>query len=159
MANPHKRRLNTKGRREKAIYMGIPLRVIRSKEFGQLGGWEVKLLIELAAQYNGYNNGNLSCPFSQLKERGWNSNGTLFAARNRLLECNWIVTSRHGNRKRCALFALTWLSVDECEGKGLEILPTKTQSDAWKKTRFDAAIRTECGRHADDKSSEGDQIR
>ena len=32
-----------------------------------------KLLIDLLAQYRGYNNGDLCAPLSLMRERGWNS--------------------------------------------------------------------------------------
>ena len=141
MSNEATRRRKAKGR-SAARYVGIPDYVFRSEEFGRLNGWDLKLLVELAGSFNGYNNGNLSCAYSVLKERGWRSNGTLTDSRRRLIEAGWIVTTRHGGRHRCALFALTWLPIDPCEGKGLELPAEKTPSNRWQKTKRVAAIRT-----------------
>jgi hypothetical protein len=141
MANDTTRRRKAKGR-SAATYLGIPHYVFRSEEFGRLDGWAVKLLIELAGQYNSANNGNLSCAFSQLKDRGWGSTGTLWKALRRLLTNGWIVTTRHGGRHRCALYAVTWWPIDECAGKGLEVGPEKSPSNRWQKTKSLPAIRS-----------------
>jgi hypothetical protein len=117
MANDTTRRRKATGR-SSARFVGIPDYVFRSPEFGRLNGWDLKLLVELAGAFNGFNNGNLSCAYSQLRERGWRSNGTLTDARRRLLEEGWITTTRHGGRHRCALFALTWLPLMRARGRG-----------------------------------------
>src|SRR5688500_4612213 len=141
MANDTTRRRKATGR-SAARFIGIPDYVFRSEEFGRLNGWDLKLLIELAGSYNGFNNGNLSCAYSQLKERGWRSNGTLSDARRRLLSNGWIVTTRHGGKHRCSLYAITWLPIDECEGKGLEVPPEKSPRNLWQTAKRVAAIRT-----------------
>jgi hypothetical protein len=141
MANETTRRRKAKGRAP-ARYVGIPEYVYKSEEFGRLDGWSLKLLVELAGAYNGFNNGNLSCAYSQLKDRGWRSTGTLWSALRRLLSAGWLITTRHGGRHRCALYAITWLPIDECEGKGLEVAPQKSASNAWQKTKKLPAIRT-----------------
>lgn len=141
MAKEETQRRKVKGR-SAPTYLGIPHYVFRSDEFGQLDGWALKLLIELAGKYTGFNNGDLSCAFSQLKLRGWRSNGTLWTALRRLLRDGWIVTTRHGSRNRCALYAVTWWPVDACEGKGLEVKPQNVASNAWQKTKSVAAMRT-----------------
>lgn len=141
MANDTARRRKATGR-SAARFVGIPDYVFRSEEFGRLNGWDLKLLIELAGSYNGFNNGNLSCAYSQLKERGWRSNGTLSDARRRLLSAGWIVTTRHGGKHRCSLFAITWAAIDACEGKGLEVKPETTASNLWQTAKRLAAMRT-----------------
>lgn len=128
--------------RSAATYLGIPHYVFRSEEFGQLSGWPLKLLIELAGQYNGHNNGDLSCPMSLLKRRGWKSSGTRDKAIKALEATRWIVTTRHGGRNVCSLFAVTWWPVDECKGKWLEVKPEKSPSNAWQKSKSVVAMRT-----------------
>ncbi len=141
MAREDTRRRRVKGRAA-GTHLGIPHYVLRSEEFGELDGWALKLLIEMAGAYNGFNNGDLSAAWSVLKERGWRSKGTLWDARGRLLEGGWIVVTRHGNRNRCALYAVTWWPVDPCEGKGLEIPPAQTASNLWQKTKRVPAMCT-----------------
>lgn len=140
MANESTRRRKSTGR-SKGTFLGIPHYVFRSSEFGQLDGWSLKLLVEIAGKFNGYNNGDLSCVFSQLKLRGWRSNGTLSKARKRLLDAGWLLVSRHGGRHRCALYAVTWLPVDHCEGKGLEIKAEHSASNLWQTSKRQGAIR------------------
>ena len=134
MANENTRRRKAHGRGA-ATYLGIPHCVFRSDEFGRLDGWALKLLIELAGKYTGFNNGDLSCAFSQLEARGWNSSGTLSKALRRLLSDRWIVRTRHGGRNRCALYAVTWWQTDPCEGKQLEVSAEKSPSNLWQQNK------------------------
>lgn len=134
MSKEEKRRRRLKGRSSSHSYLGIPHYILRSAEFGQLEPWALKLLIELAGNYNGKNNGDLSAAYSVLKGRGWNSPSTLNRAIKQLLVADWIVVTRHGGRNRCALYALTWWSVDACEGKWLEVKAGTVPNHGWRKT-------------------------
>lgn len=88
------------------------------------------VLIELLAQYNGKNNGDLSATRSMAKEWGIGSAHTLQRALEDLVSAGWVMQSRsslfskHG--ARCALYAIAWMPVNECPDKGLEIKPTRT---------------------------------
>jgi len=87
------------------------------------------VLQELMAQYNGSNNGDLSATRTMAKEWGIGSDNTLRNALKELEAAGWIVQTRsslfnkHG--ARCALYALAWLSIDECPGKDLDVAPRK----------------------------------
>jgi hypothetical protein len=89
------------------------------------------LLVDIAAQYNGHNNGDLCAPLSLMKKRAWNSSDQLFKARKELVDRGLIVTSRQGGLNKCSLFALTWFQIDECQGK-LDIRSTSTPTHDWK---------------------------
>lgn len=156
MANESTRRRKATGR-SAATYLGIPHYVFRSKEFGQLGAWELKLLVEVAGKYTGFNNGDLSCAFSDLRERGWNSTGTLWKALRGLLEAGWLVTARHGSRNRCALYAVTWWPVDACEGKQLEVPAEKSASNLWQQNKKCARYVVTGARYAESKAPEKGQ--
>ena len=147
MGNEATRRRRQKGRAP-ARYVGIPDYVYRSAEFADLDGWAIKLLVELAGRYNGYNNGDLSCAWSDLTSRGWKSKGTLWKALKRLQTGGWIITTRHGSRNRCALYAITWAAVDECPDKGLEVRPTKAAPNSWQKNKNAARNTYQCARNA-----------
>jgi hypothetical protein len=121
----------SKSKKPHARFAGIPHSVLYSEAYSQLGGWEVKLLLDLVVQYNGYNNGDLTTAYSLLKERGWRSPGTLQKAKKRLLELDFIQESRMGGRNRCSLYAVTWVNVDECKGK-LDIAHTNQPVKLWK---------------------------
>ena len=132
MANDARRRRRQHGRKTDHSFLAIPHYILRSPEFGALGPWAHKLLIELAGNYNGKNNGNLSAAFSVLRKRGWNSPGTLNDAISQLLESGWLVRTRHGGKNRCSLYALTWWPIDSCEGTWLEVGPEAAARHAWK---------------------------
>jgi hypothetical protein len=132
MATDTTRRRRQKGRAGDHSYLGIPHYILRSPEFGALEPWSLKLLIELAGNYNGKNNGDLSAAYSVLRVRGWRSAGTLNNAIKSLVAGRWIVYARHGGRNRCALFALTWWPIDCCEGKWLELRAETVARHSWK---------------------------
>ena len=122
------RRTTAKGRAKNRRFVGIPFSVMDSEGYTGVSGNALKLLLELARQYNGYNNGDLSAAFSVLKPRGWRSKKTLARCLSELMERELIVKTREGwfsnPGGRCALYALTWQRIDECEGKDLELGPT-----------------------------------
>jgi len=83
------------------------------------------LLVDVAMQYSGTNNGDLAITLSMMKKRGWRSNSTLRRALDALVEAEWLMLTRQGGRHKCSLYALTWESIDECGGK-LDVKPTTT---------------------------------
>lgn len=123
-----KSRLKTKGRRETGRFTGIPHSVMKHHDYIGLSYSAKCLLFELAFQYNGYNNGNLTAAWSILSKRGWKSKATLSKALNELISQEFVKCSRVGwfanPGSRCALYAVTWHAIDECPGKHLEIAST-----------------------------------
>ncbi len=89
------------------------------------------LLDNLAAQYNGMNNGDLSAAPKIMALFGWTSQGSIHSALVELLALGFIEQTRQGGKNRCSLYALTWHSIDECGGK-LDVLPTRIASNLWK---------------------------
>jgi hypothetical protein len=59
-----------------------------------------------------------------------------------LLNDEWLICTRHGRRNRCALYAVSWWPIDDCEGKWLEVGPEKSASNPWQKTKSLGAMRT-----------------
>ncbi len=110
-------------------YAGIPRIVLDSPDYIGLGGNSIRLLLELACQYRGKNNGDLQAAFSLMKKRGFNSKATLTKAKRELLDANLILRTREcqfdRSGGRCELYALTWLPIDECQGKKLDVGPTR----------------------------------
>ena len=101
---------------------------MRSADYKSIGGNAVKVLLWLAHAYRGNNNGDLSATHSQAKDWGIRGKDTLTNAINQLVTAGLIVRTREGRFTNpggcCALYALTWESVDECPGKDLEMRPT-----------------------------------
>lgn len=87
------------------------------------------VLQELMVQHKKNNNGDLSATRTMAREWGIGSDNTLRGALKELEAAGWIIQtrsslfSRHG--ARCALYALSWLPIDECPGKDLEVGPTR----------------------------------
>lgn len=115
------------GRKGQAGYLHIPRDVLSSEAYQKLDGWSVKLLVDVAGQFCGNNNGDLTASWSVLKSKGWRSKGTLHKALENLLEAGLLEQSRQGGRNKCSLYAVTWRQIDECKGK-LDIKPTKSPS-------------------------------
>lgn len=113
-------------------FNALPRQFTRSNVLRQLGPFESKLLLDLLAQYNGFNNGDLCITWSVMKGRCWNSRTTLHNAKQGLLDHGLIVCTRPGTRRRCALYALTLYDIDECKGKH-DVKPTSAPLRLWLK--------------------------
>ncbi|EOV2223330.1 TPA: helix-turn-helix domain-containing protein [Pseudomonas aeruginosa] len=107
----------------------MPKAMIQSRGYRSLSFVARGVLVELLAQYNGDNNGDLSATRTMAEEWGIGAPVTLQKALKELERRGWIIQtrtsifSRHG--AKCALYALSWLPIDECPGKDLEVGPTK----------------------------------
>jgi hypothetical protein len=123
-----KTRAKVVGRADRERFTGIPHAVMNHPDWLNLSSSAIRLLLELAKQYNSRNNGNLTAAWAIMQRRGFNSQTTLAAALSCLIEQEFIVKTREGRfsnpGKCCALYALTWRNIDECRGKELEIGPT-----------------------------------
>jgi len=131
MSTRAQKRLRSKGRSSTDSFVSLPHRLMDSRAFASLSPRATKLLLELAAQYRGMNNGDLSAPLSVLKKRGWNSSDQLAKAKKELIAKGLIIVSRQGGLNRCSLYALTWKPIDDCSGK-LDVRATNTASNLWK---------------------------
>ena len=89
--------------------------------------------MQMAEQYNGFNNGDLQASWNVMKCKGWKSNATLSRAKFELLEKGFIEQTREGylRPRRCSLYAITWKAIDDCQGK-LEVCATKIASSYWR---------------------------
>jgi hypothetical protein len=102
-----------KGNRIGEAFVALPYSVLNSPLFVALSPHAVKLLIDVAAQYRGDNNGDLSLAWKLMKPRGWRSEATLHKVKRELLEAGFLYETRKGQRPNlCSLFALTWHPLD-----------------------------------------------
>ncbi|MUV15425.1 hypothetical protein [Noviluteimonas gilva] len=136
-----KRRARNKGRQATKPFVGIPHEVLNSLQFGALSAHATKLLIELARQFRGKNNGDFSASYTQVKKRGWHSPSTLDRAKKELLASGFIMLTRQGGRHRCSLYAVTWWPIDECGGKHHEP-PTTVAPNWWRDAKVVVQDRT-----------------
>lgn len=123
-------------------YVMLRKDLLLSNEFIELSPSAKNLLLDLMAQYNGSNNGNLSLAFDGImKPRGWNSRTTLSNARHELLEKGFLIVSQRGQfRGQPNLYALTIFNFDDCLKKSSivenDFKPTRKPRDDWKNQKF-----------------------
>lgn len=127
------KRYKVKNRRESGSFVSLPHHILNSSQFCNLSAIAVKFLIDLVAQYKGYNNGDLCPAWGLMKDRGWKSRDTLFRAQCQLEEAGFIERTRQGGRNSANLFAITWRGIDECKGK-LDVKANPIPSNLWKKS-------------------------
>lgn len=131
-------RLKAKGRRESGTFVAVPKEILESAEYAELGAHEVKLLLDTFSQFNGRNNGKLSCAWTLMRRRGWRSPDTLHRALQGLLDHGWLIRTRQGHNRICSLFAVTWKPIDDC-GVELDVRPTSVAPNIWRKIK--SAVR------------------
>ena len=113
-------------------YLNLHRPLLDCDDFISLKGNSIKLLIDIAQQYNGYNNGDLCASLSIMKKRGWNSNQQLSKALKELIDKNLITQTKQGGLNIGPnLYAITWQPIDDCKGK-LDVKPTTLPSRSFK---------------------------
>ena len=131
MTSRNERRRLVKGRQSTGSFLRLPHHVLQHETFKTLSTRATKLLIDIAVQYRGNNNGDLSATLSLMRDRGWNSSDQLDKAKKELVGNDVIRVARQGGLNKCNLYALTWFPIDECKGK-LDIASTITAPVDWK---------------------------
>jgi len=126
------KRYKVKGRTESGSFLALPRSILNSDEYCCLSAAAVKLLIDLATQYRGNNNGDLCCAWKLMQPRGWKSRDTLYKAQRELERSGFILRARQGGRNSANLFAITWKGIDECKGK-LDISANPVPLNLWKR--------------------------
>jgi hypothetical protein len=132
---PERKRGKILGRRTEHTFVRLPHYVIKSPEWRALSGNAIKFLIELAAAYDGSNNGDLALTRGQALERGWKSGGTRDRAAEEAVEAGFALITRHGHRKLCTLYSITWEPIDDV-GKGVMYRPEHKASRLWEQRRL-----------------------
>lgn len=114
--------------------------VIDSPAFAHLKGESVRVLLIIARQYDGRNNGHLQATFSYCKDRGIGSEHTLKKAIAQLINYGFIYRTRsHGfeaGKNMWSRYAITWRPLcDTTKRKGLFV--DGFLINAWQKWPFD----------------------
>lgn len=113
-----KRYKGANAKRDGGAFVAIPLSVLNSQAYIDANPYARTLLFDLITQYRGNNNGDLCAAWRLMRPRGWRSPVTLNKAKQVLLELGLIVETRKGARpNKASLYALTWLALDDCNGK------------------------------------------
>lgn len=112
-------------RRNIGLFAGIPVVVITSCLYCSLPPLAKAILLELAAQYRGSNNGYLSLTRDDLKRRGFPSPNSNRKAIELLIEHGLIVRTAIGRAKHngysCSYYAIAWQPINERIDKPLEV--------------------------------------
>ena len=134
-------------------FVAVSSVALRSDSFAQLSSNATKLFTEFLALYNGFNNGDLSMPWTYAVKRHWKSRDTLGKALKELLDGGWIVKTRQGGRRNrtCCLYALTLFSIDDVRHKNgaskfdAGIGPTNSPPGGWYRDKPSAIVRMSNG--------------
>jgi hypothetical protein len=121
-----------KGRSVSGRFLAFPAHLLESQEYAALRSYEVKLLVDLFTQFRGANNGDYCAAWKYMRDRGWRSRSTLYKAILGLLGKGFIAKTRQGGLNLCSLYSVTWLAVDDCNGK-LDCRSTSVATNEWKK--------------------------
>ncbi|HEX7325186.1 MAG TPA: hypothetical protein VF292_07515 [Rhodanobacteraceae bacterium] len=110
------KRARMKGRSERGKRFAlIPAEVIHCANWAQASKPCRALVTDIAVQFTGYNNGDLSASISVLRPLGWRSPGTLTAL---LLEARHygllVLTRQGGLLTGASLYALGWKPIGAC---------------------------------------------
>lgn len=102
-----------KGSKYTEPFTGIVRSVFECPAFAALSPHACKLLLELAGQYRGDNNGNLTVAWKVVSKRGWRSKTTLWRCKAELIKAGFVYVTRKGHMpSTCDLLALTWFPLD-----------------------------------------------
>ena len=114
MAN---KRRHSKTSRDAGGFLAIPWTVLDSRAYLNLSHPARSLLLEMARQYHGDDNGRLIATLAYLRPRGWTSYDTIQRAKQELLEAGLIYETVKGRRpNRASWYALTWQTLDQLDG-------------------------------------------
>jgi hypothetical protein len=103
--------------REPGRYIALPTAVIDSPAYQNLSHTAKALLIEVARQRSGGDNGRLLLSQQYLATRGWRSGDVILRAKRQLLAAKLIYETVKGRRpNKASWYALTWYSLDKLPG-------------------------------------------
>lgn len=110
-----------KEKRDGRQFLALPIVVLESPGYRSASHTARSLLLDIAMQYTGNNNGRLTASAKYLQAKGWTSNDTIVRARRELLECGLLIETRKGARpNKAAWYALSWHDLDQLTGLDLD---------------------------------------
>lgn len=123
-------------------WVAMPLQFLSSRACASLSPVALKMLIDLCGQLgpNARGNGDLSAAPSVMRAKGWNSNATRKAALDELVAAELLCVTRHGNRRQCALYAVTLWPM-ACDFSKLDHGPGAYSVNNWRGARDEAASK------------------
>lgn len=108
-------------KRDGTQFVALPLVVLESPGYRLASHPARSLLIDIAMQYTGHNNGKLTACAKYLRAKGWKSNDTIVSARRELVECGLLIETRKGGfPNTTSWFALSWYDLDQTQGLDID---------------------------------------
>jgi hypothetical protein len=103
--------------RDPGGFIALPWSVIDSPNYQKLSMHARALLLEIARQWKGDNNGCLLCSKNYLAPRGWKSSDMITKAKKQLLDGGFIHEMVRGHRpNKASWYAVTWQRLDKPDG-------------------------------------------
>lgn len=103
--------------REAGRFIALPVAVLDCPAYAQLSMHARALLLEVARQFAGDNNGRLLLSRDYMAKRGWKSNDMLTKAKRELLNGGFIHETVMGHRpNKASWYAVTWRTLDRIPG-------------------------------------------
>ena len=127
-------RAKLKGRKQSGSFTALPHAVQESANWCACGKPARALLVDIARQYRGTNNGDLCAAVTTLKPFGWTRGETISKLLRELRHYGLLQLTRQGGLNRPSLYAITWQPIDECGGK-LDAKETRVAPGTWKEPR------------------------
>lgn len=97
-------------------FAAVPVEILRSEAYAALPDYAVRVLLAVAGQFRGQNNGNLSMSIRTAREHGIRSAWKVQAGLRLLLDVGLVEMTRPGKyshgRGICALYAVTWKTIN-----------------------------------------------
>ena len=126
----------SKGRSAKSPpFVALRRDMIRSHAFLSLSPHATKLLIVIAVQYQGSNNGSLAIPFEAARAYGFTNKRTYYATLRELEAKGFIERTKPAVRRgkpTATRYAITWQPIDEPVGEVKhDASPTTKPSNQW----------------------------
>ena len=130
MADKQARKRSRLRGRSGHTFLRLPHYVLRSPQWRALSGNAIKFIIDLASEFDGGNNGDLSLTKTMALGRGWRSGATRDKAANEAVAAGFVLVTRHGHKGVCNLYAITWEPINDV-GKGVMYGPEAKASRLW----------------------------
>lgn len=103
--------------RDGATFLALPHVVLESAAYRGVNTFARALLIDIAMQLKGSNNGRLLCSTAHMKPLGWTSQGTLQKAKADLLSARLLYETVKGQRPhKASWYAVTWIPLERLPG-------------------------------------------
>lgn len=106
-----------KSGRDPGGFVAIPWLVLDSPAYQRLSHPAKALLMEIARQLRGDNNGALLCSREHMGKRGWSSWDVVHRAKVQLLAAGFLHETVKGHRpNKASWYAVTWCALDRLDG-------------------------------------------